>query len=173
MSDIHLMPTQTHTLSLIEQAVALRKSGDHNASIALLKPLLDDELYCASASLHIAWSYDQQSQEQQAVPFYQAALKGPLTPSERFDALFGLASTLRSLGDYQNAQHYFEQTLQEFPEHLEVKPFYAMCLYNLGDAKSAVALLLELLVSTTDSEAIQDYQRAIRLYAADLDRTWS
>ncbi|SDH91387.1 Tetratrico peptide repeat-containing protein [Vibrio xiamenensis] len=172
MSHSHLIPTQSQVAALIDNAVALRKSGNHIASIALLEPLLAHDAYRAQASLHIAWNHDQQSQEQQAVQHYQAALEGPLLPSDRFDALFGLASTLRSLGDYQQARHYFELTLQEFPEHLEVKPFYAMCLYNLGDSKSALALLLELLVSTTDNAAIQDYQRAIRLYAADLDRTW-
>jgi len=47
-----------------------------------------------------------------------------------------------------------------------------MCLYNLGRHKEATSFLLELLVSTTNSEAIKAYQSAISLYAKDLDRTW-
>ncbi|BDR18831.1 hypothetical protein VspSTUT16_21770 [Vibrio sp. STUT-A16] len=51
-------------------------------------------------------------------------------------------------------------------------PFYAMCLYNLGEDKNAVERLLNLLIDTTSSEEILTYKRAIRLYAQDLDRTW-
>jgi tetratricopeptide (TPR) repeat protein len=73
---------------------------------------------------------------------------------------------------YSEALTYFEQTLSEYPNSVEVQPFYAMCLYNLGRHKEATSLLLELLVSTTNSDAIKEYQRAISLYAKDLDRTW-
>lgn len=47
-----------------------------------------------------------------------------------------------------------------------------MCLYNLGRHKEAIALLLELLVSTTNDESIKAYQQAILLYAKDLDKRW-
>ena len=57
-------------------------------------------------------------------------------------------------------------------EEVQVQPFYAMCLYNVGRHKEATSLLLKLLVSTTNSEAIQGYQRAILGYAEDLDRQW-
>ncbi|MGY5611693.1 tetratricopeptide repeat protein [Vibrio brasiliensis] len=78
----------------------------------------------------------------------------------------------RSLGQYQQALGYFEQTMDEYPKSLEVQPFYAMCLYNLGRHKEATSLLLKLLVNTTNSEEIKQYQEAISLYAEDLDRTW-
>ncbi len=69
-------------------------------------------------------------------------------------------------------RNWFEKTLQEFPERREVMPFYAMCLYNLGKHHQSTALLLNLLVETTQSQAILGYQRAISLYAEDLDRVW-
>lgn len=73
---------------------------------------------------------------------------------------------------YSEALSYFEQTISEYPSCIEIQPFYAMCLYNIGRHKEATKLLLELLVSTTNSNAIKEYQRAISLYAQDLDRTW-
>lgn len=106
------------------------------------------------------------------MPHYESALQGQLRTDERFDALFGLASTLRSLGRYKDAVVYFELTISDYPDRIEVKPFYAMCLYNLGQYKAATELLLDLLVSTTDSAAIKRYQRAISFYAQDVDRTW-
>ncbi|MEK2067349.1 tetratricopeptide repeat protein [Vibrio parahaemolyticus] len=158
--------------SIIKQAIELRKEAKYQESRALLKTLLNDETYSAKAHLQIAWSYDNEGKEQEAVAHYLSSLSGPLSPVERFGALFGLASTYRSLGMYSEALSYFEQTLSEYPSSIEVQPFYAMCLYNLGRHKEATSLLLELLVSTTNSDAIKEYQRAISLYAQDLDRTW-
>lgn len=156
----------------ISQAIALRKEQKYQESRDLLATLLSDEKFAAKAHLQIAWSYDNQGREQQAIEHYVLSLQGKLSSVERFDALFGLASTYRSLGKYTEALSYFEQTMSEYPESLEVQPFYAMCLYNLDRHKEATSLLLELLVSTTNSEAIKEYQRAISLYAKDLDKTW-
>ncbi|HAS8545511.1 TPA: tetratricopeptide repeat protein [Vibrio vulnificus] len=157
---------------VIQSAIQLRKAGQYDQSRAQLTTLLQDAHYKALAHLHIAWSYDNQGLESQAVPHYLAAIQGNLTGDDRFEALFGLASTLRSLGDYQDALNWFEKTLQEFPERREVMPFYAICLYNLGKHHQSTALLLNLLVETTQSQAILGYQRAIALYAEDLDRVW-
>ncbi|SEF45043.1 tetratricopeptide repeat protein [Vibrio hangzhouensis] len=158
--------------SIIQQAIRLRKQEKFSESRALLEPLLDSEHFAAQANLHIAWSFDNEGRESDAVPHYKSALLGTLSETERFDTLFGLACTYRSLGDYRQALEYFDQTISEFPEADEVRPFYAMCLYNLGRHKEAVSLLLDLLVATTNSDAIKEYQRAILLYSKDLDRTW-
>ncbi|GAB2647968.1 tetratricopeptide repeat protein [Vibrio panuliri] len=158
--------------TIIKQAIALRKEAKYQESRALLTALLDNESYYAKAHLQIAWSYDNEGKEQEAVNHYLSSLSGLLSLAERFDALFGLASTYRSLGMYSEALGYFEQTLNEYPNCIEVQPFYAMCLYNLGRHKEATSLLLELLVSTTNSSAIKEYQRAISLYAQDLDKTF-
>ena len=158
--------------TVIKQAIELRKEEKYQESRDLLATLLSDKSYAAKAHLQIAWSYDNQGKEQQAIEHYVLSLSGALSSVERFDALFGLASTYRSLGLYTEALDYFEQTMVEYPDSIEVKPFYAMCLYNLGRYKEATSLLLELLVSTTNSEAIKEYQRAISLYAQDLDKTW-
>ncbi len=156
----------------IKKAIELRKSEKYDESRALLLPLLSEEKNKAKACLHIAWSYDKQGNEQAAVDYYKSALAGTLSSEEHFEAVFGLACTLRSLGQYKDALPYFEQTLSEYPDSIEAQPFYAMCLYNVGRNKEAVSLLLSLLVSTTDNKAINNYQTAISLYAEDLDKKW-
>ncbi|MFH0257989.1 tetratricopeptide repeat protein [Vibrio rumoiensis] len=158
--------------SIIKQAIELRKEAKYQEARSLLQTLLIDEAYSAKAYLQMAWSYDNEGKEKEAITHYLLSLSGRLSPVERFDALFGLACTYRSLGMYSEALSYFEQTLSEYPSSIEVQPFYAMCLYNLGRHKEATSLLLELLASTTNSDAIKGYQRAISLYAQDLDRTW-
>lgn len=157
---------------IIKQAICLRKEGKYEESRSLLDSLLRDEAYAAKAHLQVAWSYDNEGKEQEAIVHYKSALLGTLSNIEHFDTLFGLASTYRSLGHYTEALEYFEQTINEYPNSVEIQPFYAMCLYNLGRHKQATTLLLELLVSTTSSESIKEYQRAISLYANDLDRKW-
>ncbi|MDC5807831.1 tetratricopeptide repeat protein [Vibrio europaeus] len=158
--------------SILMQAIALREQKQYQESRDTLASLLSNEVFAARAHLHIAWSYDNEGKERRAIEHYLQALSGSLSSDERFDTLFGLASTYRSLGQYHEALDFFEQTLVAYPDALEVQPFYAMCLYNLGRHKEAVSLLLKLLLSTTDKAEIKEYQRAIALYANDLDRTW-
>ncbi|EHW0654665.1 tetratricopeptide repeat protein [Vibrio parahaemolyticus] len=156
----------------IKRAIELRNNGDFEGSRKLLTRLLSNEDIAPQARLHIAWSYDNQGLESEAVQHYNAALAGDLDENDHFEALFGLASTYRSLSNYHDAAALFEKTRALFPNAKEVMPFYAMCLYNLGQHKKAVELLLTLLVDTTSSEDILMYKRAIKLYAQDLDRTW-
>lgn len=156
----------------IEQAILLRREGRYADSRSLLESLLDDRRTSSLAHLHIAWSFDNEGLEQQAVDHYKASLSGDLSKSDQYEALFGLASTLRSLGQYDEAMASFQRLLVEFPEEQSFLPFYAMCLYNQGEHKQCVRLLLTLLADTTASEEIRDYERVIRLYAADLDRKW-
>ncbi len=159
----------------INKAIKLRKNGQYQGSREVLQPLLDNEEYQTKVHLHMAWSYDNEGKEEEAIKYYHAALAG-LDPesgleTERFETLFGLGCTYRSLGQYDEALIYFELTLAEYPDAMAVKPFYAMCLYNLDRAKEATALLLEVLVSTTDSDDIKAYEKAILNYSKDLDRT--
>ncbi|WP_414931279.1 tetratricopeptide repeat protein [Vibrio europaeus] len=159
-------------VDIINKAIELRENGQHVESRALLSSLLNNESYAGLAHLQIAWSLDNEGKEQDAIHHYLKSLSHDLSQIDRFDALFGLASTYRSLGQYSEALAFFEKTIFEYPNRLEVKPFYAMCLYNLGRNKEAVSLLLEVLVSTTESDEIKKYRRAISLYSRDLDRVW-
>jgi hypothetical protein len=50
--------------------------------------------------------------------------------------------------------------------------FLAMALYNAGECREAVELLLRNLAETTGDEGISAYNRAILFYAGRLDETW-
>ncbi|ENM3803963.1 hypothetical protein NTH48_003553, partial [Vibrio cholerae] len=75
--------------TIIKQAIDLRKEAKFQESRDLLATLLNDESYAAKAHLQIAWSYDNEGREQEAVGHYLSSLSGMLSPVERFDALFG------------------------------------------------------------------------------------
>lgn len=157
----------------IVEAISLRDQGDFEASRALLKSLIDQNVSVTQANLHIAWSYDAQGLEAQAVPFYEQALTGNLADDDRLDALLGLGSTLRGLGLYEKALSVLEKGVAEFPEAKHILPFYAMCLYNVGQHKKAVTLLLKLLMNTTNSADILAYKSALDEYLEDIDKTWA
>ena len=93
--------------TVIEKAIELRKQGKYQESRTLLGELLTQKAFEAKAHLNIAWSYDNEGKEKEAIGHYLASLEGVLSKTERFDALFGLACTYRSLGSYENALNYF------------------------------------------------------------------
>jgi tetratricopeptide (TPR) repeat protein len=120
----------------------------------------------------IACVHDRLGLESEAAPYYEAAIRRGLQADSLRGAYLGLGSTYRCLGRYEEADRTFQEGLALFPNALELRVFRAMCQYNLGADRDAVAALLEVVVDTSTDPAIQEYERAIRLYAQDLDRTW-
>ena len=110
--------------------------------------------------------------ERAAVPYYLAAIELGLAGEELRGAYLGLGSTYRALGEYAAARAAFEAGLARFPEAAELRAFLAMTLYNLGEAREAVALLLTVLADASADPHVQRYARAIRYYAGDLDARW-
>lgn len=119
---------------------------------------------------NVASLYDCLGLEQQAIPFYQAAINHQLNGQDLRDAYLGLGSTYRALGRYQESLETFDTGLRLFPNASEIRMFRAMTLYNLGHAKEAVAQLLILLMNSNSSEEIIRYKKAITFYSDDLDR---
>jgi tetratricopeptide (TPR) repeat protein len=118
----------------------------------------------------VASLYDCLGLEQQAIPFYQAAINHRLSGQDLRDAYLGLGSTYRALGRYHESLETFDTGLKNFPNASEIRMFRAMTLYNLGHAKEAVTQLLMLLMNSNSSEEIIRYKKAITFYSDDLDR---
>lgn len=119
---------------------------------------------------NVASLYDCLGLEQQAIPFYRAAIDHQLSGQDLRDAYLGLGSTYRALGRYHESLETFDTGLRLFPDACEIRMFRAMTLYNLGHAKEAVAQLLMLLINSNSSEEIIRYKKAITFYSDDLDR---
>ncbi|HEU4894505.1 MAG TPA: tetratricopeptide repeat protein [Acidimicrobiia bacterium] len=154
-------------------AVALREAGDLTEAKDLLVQIHRENPDDPEVNLQCAWAHDRLGLESEAVPYYEAAIRLGLEDSDRKDALLGLGSTYRTLGRYEEALSTLDRGVAEFPDHGGMSVFRAMALFNNGREKEACELLLTLLASTTSDETIAAYRRAIEIYAADLDRTWS
>ncbi len=134
--------------------------------------VLEEDPEDAEANYQMAWLCDLQSREREAVPFYERAIAGSLSDEERSGALLGLGSTHRALGEYPEAVEVLRQAVSEFPEDRAMQAFLAMSLYNAGESREAVELLLKNLVETTSDAKIKSYARALVFYADRLDEVW-
>jgi predicted Zn-dependent protease len=76
------------------------------------------------------------------------------------------------LGEYRKAVEVLHGGTTRFPNNRAMQVFLAMALYNTGECREAVELLLRNLAETTGDEGISAYKRAILFYAGRLDETW-
>lgn len=156
----------------LEQAIALRQAKDYERARQLFAQLHQDYSDDALVNYHYAWLHDAIGEETAALPYYVRAIALGLPSEELRGALLGLGSTYRAIGEYDKSVETLRRGMEEFPQAKEFPTFLAMALYNQGSYHAAVSLLLQTLVDTTDDTGIRRFERAIRLYAEDLDRTW-
>ena len=131
------------------------------------------ELDEARAALERALAHDRSGREREASPHYRSALAaGGLTVEGEQEALLGLGSSLRTLGEYEPAREVLVAAHDRFPDYRAFEPFLAMTLHNLGRHGEAAELLLRCLAETSSDPSVSRYRRALLLYASRLDETW-
>ncbi|MER6472836.1 tetratricopeptide repeat protein [Streptomyces collinus] len=151
-------------------AVRMREQGHPGRARERLVELAERYPEDAEVAYQTAWVHDSLGLEAEAVPFYERALGGTgLSPEDRHGAFLGLGSTHRILGSYGAAVRTLRGGLEEFPDDPALHAFLAMALYNDGDAREAVRLLLRTLAATSGDRGVREYRRAIEHYADDLD----
>lgn len=157
---------------LLAQAVSLREQDRTEEARELLLMLSERYPQDVEVVYQTAWAHDKLGLEAEAVPYYERSLADRgLSDEDRDGAYLGLGSTYRILGRYDEAVATLRRGLQEFPGDAALTTFLAMALYNTGQARESVSLLLELLAATSSDEGVQRYRRAIEFYAGDLDAT--
>ena len=156
----------------IQYAADLRSGGQAAQAKELLEQMLQLHPGQPDVLYQLAWTCDNLGLEREAVPYYEAALQQGLTGEDRPDALLGLGSTYRTLGRYVDSERLLRQAIAEYPQRRELKVFYAMTLYNLGQSNEAVGLLIEQLASTSSDAGITQYSKALHFYADKLDQVW-
>ncbi|MFF0243612.1 tetratricopeptide repeat protein [Streptosporangium sandarakinum] len=157
----------------LARAVRLREQGQAEQARERLVELAERYPEDAEIAYQTAWAHDTLGLEAEAVPFYERALSGEgLSQEDRRGAFLGLGSTHRVLGRYEPAVETLRRGLEEFPEDPGLQAFLAMALYNSGEGREAVRLLLRTLAATSGDRRVQDYRRAIEYYADDLDAVW-
>ncbi|MEI4790607.1 tetratricopeptide repeat protein [Bacillus sp. FJAT-53060] len=154
------------------KAIELRKSGHLQESNEMLTHLVEEYPDHASLYYQCAWSYDLLGEEKQAVFFYEKAIELGLSSEELEDALIGLGSTYRTLGEYEKSKQIFLNAMEAYPKNKAIQTFYAMTLYNLNEHSEAMEVLLNCLTETTKDPNILSYRKAIDFYSNQLDTLW-
>ncbi|BCB02820.1 tetratricopeptide repeat protein [Bacillus sp. KH172YL63] len=159
-------------MSRIEEAVSLRGTGNHEASIKKWKQLIEEDPKVGYLHYQCAWTHDAMGCEREAVTYYEEAIRLGLTDLHLQGAYIGLGSTYRSLGEYGKSRSVLKEGMERFPDNNGLKVFYAMALYHLDGHKEAMEHLLTCIVDTSQDETIQPYKRAIAFYSTQLDKVW-
>ncbi|OHX14550.1 tetratricopeptide repeat protein [Chromobacterium sphagni] len=157
----------------LEKIQQLRQRGEHETARKHALELLQHQPLHADLHYLTACIHDNLGLEAAAIPHYQQALELGLSGDTASHAWLGLGSSQRALGQFAEAEASLRLGLQHFPENPALQAFLAMALYNRGQHKEATQSLLELLARTSGDETIQAYQKPIRFYAQDLDKTWA
>ncbi|MCX5200316.1 tetratricopeptide repeat protein [Streptomyces sp. NBC_00237] len=165
------MTTLNDRTSLLAEAIALRTADRTEEARTRLLSLSERFPADAEIAYQTAWAHDRLGLEAEAVPFYESALAGTLTPADRKGALLGLGSTYRILGRYEDAVRTLRTGAAEFPEDGALRTFLSMALFNTGEAHEGMRLLLRLLAETSDDASVRQYRAAIEYYAKDLTAT--
>lgn len=162
----------------LAEAIQLREEGRARQDQAMLEQartllleLLDAYPDDAEITFQAAVVHDNLGLEPESIPFYLRALELGLSGPDLERALLGLGSTYRGLGEYQKAEETLRRGVREFPHNRALQIFLAMTLYNSGQCKEAMELVLSNLLETTSDEKLQYFKRPLLYYATHLDET--
>lgn len=156
----------------IQKAKYLRKSGDAVGAFEVVQMALKDHSQSADLNYLAACICDADRTEIEAVTYYLKALELGLKGHDRRDALLGLGSTYRSLGEYTKSKEIFEAGIKEFPQYHPYFVFLALTEFNLQQPEQTVKILLDQLVETTSDQEIRSYERALRFYSTRLNEVF-
>lgn len=163
------LPDEDEVLAAIEQARALRRADDLEASQAKLLELLETIPDHPLALFEVGGSYDVLGEEEMAIPFYRRAIAAGLEGDDLQECLVCLGSTLRGIGEYDEAVSMLEQAVDEFPDRNSGRVFLALAQYSNGQEDLAVGTLLSVLLETTSDADILSYADTLDYYKDHLD----
>jgi len=111
---------------------------------------------------------DFQGREAYAVAPYRRAQELGLSGADLPRLYVQLGSTLRNVGQFEEAVRFLAEGCQRFPDHAAIRAFYALALVSAGRCPEAVVTLLELAAELSSSTDLDGYDRALRQYTDEL-----
>ena len=144
-------------------------AGDHDPqdAIAAMRELVDERpAGDADATYEWASVYDFVGRESEAIPLYQEALANGLSGERYPQAMIQLASSLRNVGEAQEAVELLRARPFDAVTGDAAQAFLALALHDSGQSAAALRVALNALART-----LPLYGRAVASYADDLDAT--
>lgn len=152
----------------LDAIVGARAHGQFNQLLPRLQDLDARHPHVAEIAYQIAWTCDTLGRLEPALAAYEKAVALGLPPNELSNALIGLGSTLRQLGQLERSAEVLRTGKLQFPDNREFDVFLALTLHAQGQHAAALSLALETLIDTTDDPGLTAYGRALRHAAVKL-----
>lgn len=155
--------------SQIEQARALRREDDLEESQAILLTLLNEYPEHPLILFEVGGSYDVMGEEEMAIPYYREAIEAGLQGDDLQECLVCLGSSLRLIGEHEEAVEVLERAVESFPTRKSSRVFLALAYYSDGQPHLAISKLMSTLLETTSDQDILAYADAFEYYIEELE----
>jgi len=116
----------------------------------------------AAVWLESAFALDRLGREEQAIPFYDRAIRMGLDGNSLRDALICLGSSLRTVGRAQDAVRRFQQARKRFPNDVVVELFLALGYHDTQQATDALRLTALACLRESGSSGLAPFRDALR-----------
>ncbi|MFF2176510.1 tetratricopeptide repeat protein [Lysinibacillus sp. NPDC058147] len=153
----------------IHRALQLRRQGQLQESKEMFLTLLSNDPLNPSLHYQCARSFDILAEETKAMPLYEKAIELGLADDELEDVFIKLGCIYRTHERFLEAKKLYQEAMRKFPKKEQMKIFYAMALYNLGEHSEAMGFLIDNLAYTTTNQDILKYYRTITYLGSRLD----
>jgi cyanophycin synthetase len=147
---------------------ALWAMEDGAARIEAGRALLEAHPGDGRITFEYAGTYDSAGDPDRAVPLYREALELGLREPHRHRAQLQLASSLRILGQVDQARALVDEVVARHPDSVGAAMFRALVLHDAGRGDEALRDLMTLLATTSTDEDVAQYRRSLTAYARAL-----
>jgi tetratricopeptide (TPR) repeat protein len=124
----------------------------------------------ADVWLESAQALDRLGREEQAIPFYERAIRLGLSGSALRDALICLGSSLRTVGRVQEAVRRFQQAKRRFPDDVVVELFLALGYHDAAQATEALRLTALACLRESGNRNLKPFRSVLRRKFRSLGR---
>lgn len=152
---------------LLEDAEWRRLNGEMQSAYELLLPLISQSSDYPEVLLEIGLTLDAMSRESEAIPYYERALESGLSPERRAVALLCLGSSLRNVGQLEEAARLLGEAQHEFPEHMGIRCFHALAQFSAGQPAESVCTLLNGILQLAPA-SVTPFAQGLRHYSSEL-----
>jgi cyanophycin synthetase len=155
--------------SEIEVGLALEREGTEQEAIEYFRQLAERYPDDARVRFEYAGAHDFAGNEAEAIPIYREAQRLGLGAAELRRLYVQLGSSLRNVGQHDEAVQVLTEGCSRFPDYPPLRIFRAFALHSAGQSQAAVVELLEILLAHSDPHVLDGYTRAIRYYTDELE----
>ncbi|GMB08770.1 tetratricopeptide repeat protein [Thermolongibacillus altinsuensis] len=133
----------------------------------MLIPLEKTEADNPFVQLEIGLTLDSMGKEQDAIPYYERALSLGLPAEQRCITLLCLGSSLRNVRQLEHSKQILKSAIDEFPNHIGIRCFYALTQYSAGEYGESVHTLINAILLLSP-ESVKPFARVLQYYAEEL-----